>query len=106
MLLSIGKPQELIREYGGVKVMIFEITGGVRKEHLEKIKTALKESTVLARDDLLFIPFKQEHSLEKVIAITDWLLKEGYEITSSLTKEPNLEDVFLNLTGEKMEVKK
>jgi len=105
-LLSIGKPGELIKEYGGVKVMIFEIKGGVREEHLVKIRAALNEKTVVSKGDLLFIPFKQEHSLEKVLAVTDWLMQEGYSITSSTTKEPNLEDVFLNLTGEKMEVKK
>jgi len=104
-LLSTGKPGELIKEYGGVKVMIFNITGGVREEHLVKIRTALNERTVVSKGDLLFIPFKQEHSLEKVLAVTDWLMQEGYNITSSTTKEPNLEDVFLNLTGEKMEVK-
>ena len=105
-LLSIGKPHELIRQYGGVKVMIFEIKNGIREEHLEKIKQALKESGVVAKGELLFIPFAQKRSLEKVMAITDWLLKEGYEINSSTTKEPNLEDVFLNLTGEQMEVNK
>jgi len=105
-LLSIGKPSELIREYGGVKVMIFEVKGGVRDEHITKIRSALNEKTVVSKGDLLFIPFEQEHSLEKVLAVTDWLMQEGYSITSSTTKEPNLEDVFLNLTGEKMEVKK
>jgi len=104
-LLSIGKPGELIRKHGGVKVMIFEIKGGVREEHLVKIRAALNESSVVSMGDLLFIPFKQEHSLEKVLAVTDWLMQEGYNITSSTTKEPNLEDVFLNLTGEKMDVK-
>ena len=105
-LLSIGKPRELIIKYGGIKVMIFEVKGGVREEHLQKIRQALNERTVMSKGDLLFIPFKQEHSLEKVLAVTDWLMQEGYNITSSTTKEPNLEDVFLNLTGEQMEVKK
>jgi ABC-2 type transport system ATP-binding protein len=105
-LLSIGKPRELILQHGGIKVMIFDIVNGISPDDLEKIKDALKQKSVVAKGNLLFIPFEQEHSLEKVIAITDWLMKKGYSITSSTTKEPNLEDVFLNITGEKMEEKK
>jgi len=101
-LLTIGKPIELISQYGGIKVMIFNIPGGVRGEDLQKIKSVLNQSTIVSRDDLLFIPFEQEHSFEKVIAITGWLMKKGYNISSSITKEPNLEDVFLNITGEGM----
>ncbi len=101
-LLTLGKPRELITKYGGIKVMIFTIPGGVKEEDLLKIKSVLNQSTVLSKNDLLFIPFEQEHTFEKVIAITEWLMKKGYNISSSLTKEPNLEDVFLNITGEGM----
>ncbi len=101
-LLAIGKPRELINKYGGIKVMIFSISGGVKEQDIQKIKSVLNQSTVLSKGDLLFIPFEQEHSLEKVLAITEWLLKKGYNISSSITKEPNLEDVFLNITGETM----
>ncbi|NMA44267.1 MAG: ABC transporter ATP-binding protein [Candidatus Diapherotrites archaeon] len=101
-MLVIGKPRELISQYGGIKVMIFNITGGVKKEDIQKIRTVLNQFTVISRDELLFIPFEQEHTFEKVIAVTEWLMKKGYNISSSITKEPNLEDVFLNITGEGM----
>ncbi len=101
-LLTIGKPIELIKKYGGVKVMIFDITGGISNVDVEKIKSVMGEQTVISKGNLLFIPFEQAHSLEKVMAITEWLIKKGYNIVSSTTKEPSLEDVFLNITGEKM----
>ena len=88
------------KEYAGYINAFYKWVDEVKPELIEA------EKTVVSKGDLLFIPFKQEHSLEKVLAVTDWLLKEGYNITSSITKEPNLEDVFLNLTGEQMEVKK
>lgn len=101
-LLAIGKPVDLIVKYGGIKVMIFTISGGLKEEDIQKIRSVLNQTTILSKGDLLFIPFEQEHSLEKVVAITEWLLKKGYNISSSITKEPTLEDVFLNITGEVM----
>ena len=101
-LLVEGKPHELILKYGGIKVMIFDVEGGVKEEDLAKIRSVLNQSTVISKGELLFIPFELEHSLERVTAITEWLMKKGYNIRSSTTKEPTLEDVFLNITGETM----
>jgi ABC-2 type transport system ATP-binding protein len=101
-LLTVGKPGELIREHGGIKVMIFDVEGGVSEEHINKIKEVLNQKSVVMRGELLFIPLEQAHGLEKTLAVTQWLLDQGYKIKSSTTKEPNLEDVFMNITGEKM----
>ena len=101
-LLTMGKPRDLVREHGGIRVMVFKVTNGVSQPDLEQIRKALNQKTIIEKDDLLFIPFEQEHSLEKIIAVTQWLMDKGYNIVSSTTKEPSLEDVFLNITGEKM----
>jgi len=101
-LLTIGKPETLVRTHGGIKVMILDIAGGVKPDDLEKIKNALGQRNLVAKDNLLFVPFEQAHSLEKILAIIQWLMNNGYSISSSTTKEPDLEDVFLNITGEKM----
>jgi ABC-2 type transport system ATP-binding protein len=101
-LLAIGKPNELISKYGGIKVMIFEIKNGVKNEDIEKIKLVLKQTSIISKGDLLFIPLEQSHSLEKTMAVTKWLSEKGYNIVSTTTKEPNLEDVFMNITGETM----
>ena len=101
-LLVIGKPVELIKKYGGIKVMILEVSEAVKEEDISRIKIVLKQSMVLARGKLLFIPLEQEHGLEKMLAVVQLLMGQGYNITSSTMKEPSLEEVFLNLTGEKM----
>ncbi|MCX6800693.1 MAG: ABC transporter ATP-binding protein [Candidatus Diapherotrites archaeon] len=103
-LLSIGTPEELIRQYGGIKVVIFKMEKNVSQADIESIKKALKQESVIERGNLLIIPLQQAHSVEKIAAITQWLIDKGYNILSAMTKEPDLEDVFLNITGEKMVV--
>jgi hypothetical protein len=51
---------------------------------------------------MIVISFSQEHSLEKISILTQWLNDQGYEVVSSVVKEPELEDVFLNVTGERL----
>ncbi len=97
-LLSIGKPSELITQYGGIKVVIYKLAQNLKQEDFENIKSALKQKDLVLEGNTLFIPFPQEHSIEKISALTEWLLKKGYTIVSSSIKEPDLEDVFLNLT--------
>jgi len=101
-LLAIGKPYDLIQQYGGIKVVIFKILNGISQEDLDNIKKVLKQPSIFSKGDFLFMPIGQEHSVEKVTGVTEWLMKKGYNISSSTTKEPDLEDVFLNITGDKM----
>ena len=101
-LLKIGKPYDLIQEYGGIKVTIFKILNGVSEKDLENVKSVLKQTNIFQKGDFLFIPMGIEHSVEKVTGVTEWLMKKGYNISSSTTKEPDLEDVFLNITGDKL----
>jgi ABC-2 type transport system ATP-binding protein len=101
-LIAIGSPEQLIEKHGGIRVMILESKEEVIDSDIEKIKTALNQKSIMKKHKMIFIPLEQEHSLEKMLAITDWLIEKGYNIKSSTTKEPNLEDVFLNITGEKM----
>jgi len=101
-ILVLGKPRDLIKEYGGIKVFVFEVEGGVSQTHVEEIKTILGEKKITQSGNFLVIPTQQEHSIEKIAAVTDLIMGKGYNILSSTSKEPDLEDVFLNLTGEKM----
>jgi len=100
-LLKIGSPYELIQQYGGIKVTVFKILNGVSDKDLENIKTVLKQPQIFSKGDYLFIPLGSEHNVEKVTGLTEWLMKKGYNIASSTTKDPDLEDVFLNITGDK-----
>lgn len=99
-LLALGIPRELIKQHGGIKVVIFEIKGELDPKDLEFIRKSLRLESVVFNKGMLFIPFEQEKSVEKVTFVAEWLLGRGYSVLSSTTKEPNLEDVFLQLTGE------
>ncbi|MDD3160249.1 MAG: ABC transporter ATP-binding protein [Candidatus ainarchaeum sp.] len=101
-LLTIGKPIDLIREYGGIKVTVLKLTSMILDDDLPKIRAAINNRNVIVRDKYLFVPVEQEHGFEKIVALTQWLISRGYSIDYSTTKEPDLEDVFLQLTGEKM----
>ncbi len=101
-LLVMGNPADLIQEYGGIKVIVLKIQDGISENDLKNIKTTLKQDNILSKNEFLFIPLGQDHSIEKVTGVTEWLMKKGYNILSSTTKEPDLEDVFLNITGDKM----
>jgi len=103
-LLAAGTPASLISRYGGIKVVILDVVNGVSDEDLKKIREMLGQIMVILKGNLLFIPLEREHSLEKIVKLTEWLMDKGYKINSSTTKEPTLEDVFLNITGEIIKV--
>lgn len=106
VLLKIGKPSEMIKKFGGIKVMVLKIENGLREQDLNNIKKVLNNPGLVLQGETLFIPIEQKHGLEKTIAIIQWLINKNYNIVSSITKEPDLEDVFLNLTGEEFQNKK
>lgn len=101
-MLVKGEPLELIRKYGGYRILIVKVSKMISSEHIEAIKNAFEESQVEVAGDTIVVSFSQKRSLEKISALTRWLLEQGYKVLSSIVKEPELEDVFLNLTGEKM----
>ena len=101
VLLS-GTPQELIASFGGVKVLVVKLNKVPEKIIVDAIKGTLKGSDVNAAGNYLIISFLPERALEKIASITEWLVKEGYEIVSSRIKEPDLEDVFMNVTGQQL----
>ncbi len=101
-LIKIGEPIELIKQFGGIKVMVLRIENGLEEKDFLKIKEIIGHQGVLLEGEDLFVPMEQSHGLEKTLAIIQWLMDKGYNITSSIIKEPDLEDVFLNLTGERM----
>jgi ABC-2 type transport system ATP-binding protein len=104
-LLITGSPRELIRDYGGINVMIYKIENGIKNEDLEKIRDVLKNKDVVEKGDLLFLPIETDRGVAKLTAVTQWIISKGYNIVASTTRQPDLEDVFLNLTGEKMIIK-
>lgn len=101
-LLVKGEPQELIEKYGGYRILIMKVSKDIPPEHSEIIKNTFEGSQIVFVGRTIVISFNQEHSLEKISILTQWLIDQGYEVLSSNVKEPELEDVFLNITGERL----
>lgn len=101
-LIVKGDPQELIKKYGGYRILVIKLNKEVLSEDSESVKSSFPDAQTALLGNTIVISFKQEHSLEKISRLTQWLEEQGYEIISSVVKEPELEDVFLNLTGERM----
>ncbi|MEK6958909.1 MAG: hypothetical protein AABW59_02580, partial [archaeon] len=103
-LLSMGTPAELVRKYGGIKVVIMQLATPLSDIDLASIKASSVQMNIIAKGNIIFLPLEQAHSIEKITGLTNKIMEKGYTILSSTTKEPNLEDVFLNITGEHMKV--
>ncbi len=103
-LIIKGAPPDLIKKYGGQTVLITKTDRQVSDEHAEKIKKIFEVSQTVIIGNSIVISFPQEQSLEQISILSDWLKQNGYKVTSSVVKEPDLEDVFLNITGEKLKV--
>jgi ABC-2 type transport system ATP-binding protein len=101
-LLVSGTPNELIEKFGGVRILIMKLDKIIDEAHAELIKNSFPDSRVEITGSVIVISFSQEHSLEKISILTQWLNDQGYEVASSVIKEPELEDVFLNVTGERL----
>ena len=101
-LVVQGKPNELITKYGGYRILIMKVSKIIETEDAEAIKSSFKDEQTEIIGQTIIISFNQEHSLEKISLLTQWLVGKGYEVQSSTIKEPELEDVFLNLTGERL----
>lgn len=101
-LLVSGTPQELIEQFGGFRILIMKLNKIIGEQHADLIKNSFPDSHVEVMGATVVISFSQEHSLEKISMLTQWLSDQDYDVLSSVVKEPELEDVFLNVTGERM----
>ncbi len=101
-LIVKGDPAELIKKYGGLRILIIKADREISGGDAQNIKNSFPNEQTEVLGNTVIISFKQEHSLEKISLLTQWIEEQGYNILSSSVKEPELEDVFLNLTGERM----
>jgi len=101
-VLVSGTPFELIQKYGGLKVLIIKLSSSPKKEDVDAMKEAMEDAELAEAGNFLIISFTSEKALEKISAITEWLVSQGYEIVSSQIKEPELEDVFMAVAGERL----
>jgi len=101
-LLVCEEPKRLIEKYGGFKVLVLVIDKIPEQNFVEALKKLMIGSEVTSLGNVLVIGLTQEHTMEKMSMLTDWISGKGYDIKGSTLREPELEDVFINLTGRKL----
>lgn len=99
-IIASGDPLDLIEEYGGKKVAIIAIDQPVDPDFIKSLKLIMANSDIHGISNTLVISLNQKESLQKLSLLTDFIEKKGYAIQNSIVKEPDLENVFINLTGQ------
>jgi ABC-2 type transport system ATP-binding protein len=93
-IIADGTPSELILKHGGKTTLIVE---DGRKEAYDVLKAKFPKARMENGDVL--VPINDKSDLPNaVMALNDKKAKFG----ELIVRRPNLEDVFLNLTGKKM----
>jgi len=98
-------PYDLIESFGGEKNFKFELD----KPPTEKIKSDLKKAlagSVHIEGQTISIVYKGKQEMNALSKINNLILLNGFTITKTTIKEPDLENVFLNLTGKIEGIKK
>jgi len=99
-ILETDSPQGFLAKHGGKELIKIQAEG-LSKELILKLKKILPSSSIKLTNNFLLISFNKKASLKYLSKINSFLNKNKIKIQSSLIKEPELEDVFLKLTGEK-----
>lgn len=93
-IIAGGSPRSLIEEVG--KENIIEFDGSqLKKEQIHDLKNAVAGSTFT---DGLMIVYTSELTAS-LTALMDWAKKQDIKLENFSIRRPNLEDVFLSLTG-------
>ena len=99
-ILKTNSPESLIEEYGGKEIIRIRAEG-ITENIIPVLEKKVPGAEISLGEKSITISFPRKSSLKSLAEINSLLVKHRIEIQSSLIKEPDLEDVFLKLTGEK-----
>jgi len=94
-IIAMGTPSELVSKHGGTKTLIVKNGGKPSYDLLHPILSEVR----LESDGDVLVALKSESDLADAALALNSRKTEFEEL---IIKRPNLEDVFLNLTGKKM----
>jgi len=95
-IIALDSPEKLISKYGSTNQIIFETS----YKHIDFLKTTVKGVLKITRsNNYVIIHGKGKKILSDVV---NNLEKSNIKYNNLKTKNPNLEDVFLSLTGRKI----
>jgi ABC-2 type transport system ATP-binding protein len=103
-IIVCDSPEKLIEKYGGEKHFEFELNKPATKELEEDLKKATQNFQVSNQN--IQVSFKGKNEINALSKINNLIKLNGFNITKTTIKEPDLENVFLNLTGKIEGIKK
>ena len=97
-IVSEGKPEELVQSVGKGSIEVdLNVIDKSKLDYLESFKYTLSSKKNINK--LIFSVNNPEKSLAKII---DILIKNNCQLNNVKILKPNLEDVFVSLTGRKI----
>ncbi len=96
-VVAEGSPEDLINRYGGGNTLVVRECNAVAVDPLLK---AIPDST--ADGNNVFARMQENDCIESIAKAVEVIRSGGFECKEIYVQKPTLEDVFLNLTGEKL----
>ncbi len=97
-IVARGSPDQLIDEYGGKKsIVVRNASSGIDNHNLITLFDGMRAK--VAQNGDVIVPFTDNSDLTRVISILE---KENAKMAEIELRSPNLEDVFLSLTGKRI----
>jgi ABC-2 type transport system ATP-binding protein len=96
-IIAEGSPQELCARLGRETIIEFTAAGLVEND-----LSLLKSSGKSARMDGEQVTVETEDLIATMEHLLAWAKEHGIELRNMIVRQPNLEDVFLSLTGRRI----
>ncbi|MBU2099916.1 ABC transporter ATP-binding protein [Candidatus Micrarchaeota archaeon] len=97
-IIVCESPEKLIDKYGGERNFEFEVDKPITKK-LETELTKALGNTFHMTNQVIHVSYQGRNEMNALSKINNLIKLNGFAITKTTIKEPDLENVFLNLTG-------
>lgn len=100
-IIAAGSPDELVEKYAKDSIVVFTILQAISQEENDKLALLVPrmDFSVIGASVLVRMPIIDSEKIQKM---KDALQKLGKQIIKIRQKEPDLEQVFINLTGNEL----
>lgn len=100
-IIEQGEPQTLIKKHGGKRIINIKIDKRLKKEELDLMKQFIPETEIILSFQTVKITIKNQDNFINIFNKSIFFLKKfKIKVLYTNIKDPELEDVFINLTGE------